>query len=468
MANGPGTRAVVGYIAGDPGKAPRSRVVLCDLEAGKALGAGAVPGSYVPLALSDAGDRILVRTDGFGPGQHDRLELWSVGKSGIARGVAWSPYAAATGGNGGDRDVRWAAFLDEKRLATVSEAGMLVVWRLDPLEPLFTLQLQGGCSPGLSPDRKLMAFTTGKEIGVLDTSEGEVLAIQPAPSPNMVWTTFAFSPSGKRLACQVFVGKVFIYAVADGTQGVEIPLQGLNAQQPTIWTDESHILIGGNTLVDLESQVRLWQYQGGDQVMTARGMSWFHVAPGERQSGALIPAQLPQLGVQDALAKALKDPNFFILKPGTSVTIDAAGITDAARRDDVTRMLAENFAKGDVRVVPGSPVTVEVSVAVGAEEEIAYRTMGAGFQVDKFKIRPQIGRVRFMYQGKVAWETGSSTVPFFDIAHLKKDESLQDHVRKFEKPNYDFFKHVELPKLLTRPTGQPTLGTSQVTLSGVR
>ena len=94
--------------------------------------------------------------------------------------------------------------------------------------------------------------------------------------------------------------------------------------------------------------------------------------------------------------------------------------------------------------------------------------MGAGFRLDKFKIRPQIGRVRFTYQGKVAWETGSSTIPFFDMAHLKKDESLQDHVRKFEKPNYDFFKHVELPKLLTRPTGQPTLGTSKVTLAGVR
>ena len=57
VANGPGTRAVVGYLAGDPGKAPISRVVLCDLEAGKSVGGGAVPGSYVNLALSDAGDR---------------------------------------------------------------------------------------------------------------------------------------------------------------------------------------------------------------------------------------------------------------------------------------------------------------------------------------------------------------------------------------------------------------------------
>ena len=61
-------------------------------------------------------------------------------------------------------------------------------------------------------------------------------------------------------------------------------------------------------------------------------------------------------------------------------------------------------------------------------------------------------------------------MPHFDMAHLKKDESLQDHVRKFEQPNYAYFANAELPKLLTRPTGQGTgtLGASQVTLSGIR
>lgn len=466
LTNAAGTRAVVGYIAGDPGKKAMSRIVLCDLETGKALGSGVVPGAYVPLALNDAGDQVLVRTDDFG--DHATLELWNLEKSGLKKAEVWTPYAGGHGSDGNDKDVRWAAFLDAKRFATVSEGGKLVIWRLGPVEPTLSLSLQSGCNPALSPDRKRMAFTTGQEIGILDTAEGDVLAVQPAPFPNMAWTSFAFSPSGKRLACQVFVNKVFIYEVADGTRGVEIPLQGLNPQVPTLWTDEGHLLIAGNTLVDLDSQVRLWQYQGADQVAFARGLCWFHVAPDQNRAGGLIPAKVPQNGAQEALAKALKDPNFFILKPGTSVSIDTSGIGDASQRGTVNRKLTENLAKNGIRVAPNSPVTVAASVAPGKEQEIAYRTMGAGFQVDKFKVRPQIGSIKFLYDGKVAWETGSSTVPFFDIAHLRKDESLQDHVRQFEKPNYDFFGHAELPKLLTRPTGQPTLGTSQVTLSGVR
>lgn len=468
VINAAGTRAAVGYAGGNPGQAQNSRVVLCDLEQGKMIGAGSVSGAYAPLAIDDEGAHVLMRSDEFGPGKHDRLELWAVGKSGISRGTVWKPYEGANGANGGDRDVRWAAFLDSKRLATISEAGNLVVWQVEPLQPLYTLALQSGCTPGLSPDRKLLAVTTPKEIGVLDVAEGDMLALQPAPFPNMAWTTFAFSPSGKRLACQVFVNKVFTYEVADGSKAHEIPLMGLNPQQPVVWPDEDHLLIGAHTLVDLESQVRLWQYLGNERVATANGLCWFEVAANQNQGGALVPAKLPQNGVKETLARALRDPNFFILKPGSSVFIEVSNLPDPSRRDEVIKGLTDSLAKNDIRVEQGSPLVVQASMEQGKEEEIAYRTIGRGFGRERFKVRPWVGRVKFVYQGKVAWETSASTVPMFEIAHLKKDESLQDHVRKFEQPNYAFFGRLELPKLLTRPTGQPTLGTSQVTLAGVR
>ena len=81
-----------------------------------------------------------------------------------------------------------------------------------------------------------------------------------------------------------------------------------------------------------------------------------------------------------------------------------------------------------------------------------------------------MSRLKIVYEGKTAWESSGSSMPLFEMARLKKDESLQDHVRKFEQPNYAYFANAELPKLLTRPTGQGagTLGVSQVTLSGIR
>jgi SLA1 homology domain 1, SHD1 len=473
--NAAGTKAVVGYAGKNPGVNQKgfSRVILCDLEAGgRPLGVGAQAEAFAPLALSDDGLQVLMRTDEFGPGGHDRLEFWNMGKSGLVKGDQFLPYEGANGSNGGDKDVRWAAYLDAKRLATISEKGNLVIWQIKPLKPLASMDLESGCTPALSPDRKLLAFATPKDIGILDTTSLEVLAAQPAPMPNMAWTSFAFSPSGKRLACKVFVSKLYVYDLALGAQYREISLQGLNAQNPAVFTDDDHVILGEHTLVDLETQVRLWQYNGNERVVQSNGLCWFEVAAGHpNQAGALVAAKVPTPTADQALKRAMSDPNFFILKQGKSVALDVNGIPDASQRNTVAQALTANLAKNGVTVASGSPLIVQAALEPGKEQEIAYRSIGRGGRnVDRFKIRPWTGKIKFVYNGQAAWETSASTVPFFDFAHLEKNESLQDHVKKFEQPNYQYFGNVELPKLLTRPTGNGagTMGISQVTTSGVR
>jgi hypothetical protein len=185
------------------------------------------------------------------------------------------------------------------------------------------------------------------------------------------------------------------------------------------------------------------------------------------QQGGLVPTKVPPPGVEQALSKALADPELFIVKPGASVSVDASGIPDASKRAKVIQGLTASLAKNNIKVAANRPVVVQASMERGKEEEISYRTMGLGFGVDTFKVRPWIVRIKFVYQGKTAWETGQSSVPFMDFARLKKDESLADHVKKFEQPDYEVFGRVELPKMLQKP-GQQTLGVSQVTIAGVR
>ena len=45
-----------------------------------------------------------------------------------------------------------------------------------------------------------------------------------------------------------------------------------------------------------------------------------------------------------------------------------------------------------------------------------------------------------------AWEASSVNIPF--IAHLKEGQKLEDYLKEHEKPNYAYFEHLELPKLL--------------------
>jgi hypothetical protein len=47
-------------------------------------------------------------------------------------------------------------------------------------------------------------------------------------------------------------------------------------------------------------------------------------------------------------------------------------------------------------------------------------------------------------------------------------ETVESRLKKHEKPNYEFYRTVELPRILLRTRGATTLGASQVTVAGVR
>ena len=207
---------------------------------------------------------------------------------------------------------------------------------------------------------------------------------------NMARTSFAFSPTGKRLACKVFVNKVFVYDVAKGALYREISLQGLNAQQTAaVFSDDDHLIVGEHTLVDLESQVRLWQYQGTEHVVASNGVCWFEVAATQNQAGALMPAKVPTAEVRRSLERAMRDPNFFIVKPGSSASIDVGGIPDVSRRNEVIKSLTTNLSKIGVTVAAGSPVTFQAALEQGKEKEIGFhRSFGGSFRVERFQVHP--------------------------------------------------------------------------------
>ncbi|TVS15547.1 MAG: hypothetical protein EA424_15765 [Planctomycetaceae bacterium] len=456
----PAGRAVVGYLVARPRTEGEVRLVLVDLKDGSMIAQGTSPGRMEPVALADDGKRVLMRRKEFGSGNNDRLEIWTVTPSGIERGVPWIPYDSF---QRGQRDVKWAAFLAEDRVATLGGEGRLAVWTLGAAQPLYYLQIAGSCIPALSPDRQWLAFSTGKEIGVLDVDEGRVLALQS--TPNTPFPVLQFSPDASRLALAAHQ-TLYVWDFATGELYRDIPLRNLHVGGALAFAGNGHVLVAKRYLFDLENQVRIWEYQGHDLVEMVDGICWFVVSQGQKSSGALVPQRIPQPEVQAAIEQALQEPDFFVLKPGTAVRVILDALPDAGAREKVRAALSEKLEANGFHAADDGTIDLIANVETGDEREVTYRTIGRGFGVRTYKFRPHISQLRFVYEGETAWQVQASNVPGF--VRLAAGETMEQFLKRQEKPNYHYFERVALPKILIKPTGSPTLGSSKVTVAGLQ
>ncbi len=465
-------RAATAVVTGRPGqKEATTRLSLIDLAAGTVLATHTVPGDFAPLAVSDDGSRVLVRREEFGFGNSGRLEVWAVDAAGVTKVAGFAPYAD---GNGPEKDVKWAAFVADGRLATVSGGGKLAVWDAATLKPLFYLPTARDAVPAVAPDRKTIAFATDADIGLLDAGAGKVVALTGAPGGH--GPQLAFSPSGKRLA-RLSHGKLTVFDATTGAASPEAAAPPAGSGS-LVWAGETHLLIDGRTLVDAGAGHAVWDYTGASGAVAAGGLVYFAFSPpGEGSAGALVPARLPGARVVAAAAKAMAEPDFVCLKAGTVVKINAEKIDHGGQRDRAIAALTEKLTANGQTVGDDGSIELVAEMEEGKTRELSFRDFGmprnfpgfGGREPKTYPFTPHFSRVKFVYRGKVAWQAGVGGEPF-GMVRLGPDETLEQYLKKLEKPNYTFFRTVQLPKTLTKPgpSGTGAAGSSQVTAAGVR
>jgi hypothetical protein len=453
-------KAVVGYVLTHGKPEGVTRLVACDLANGQSGEAISVPGQMAPLALHDDGEQIVMRRTEFGFGNEDRLEVWTLDGSEVQRNVVWVPYDAVRGSG---RDVAWADFIDEDRLATCSKGGIVVVWKFPEIRPMFTFTLGDGAAVALSPDRKLLAYCNGNAVGLFDLTKKAVIG-HASIEDRLHGLSLAFSPSGKRLACAAS-GRTLIYDVATGKQEADIPTAGLSTSGGVSFPEEKYLLIGGRTLIDLENQVNLWSYEGAEKVEAFGSSTLFALSHGERDPGALVPLQLPHQQARDMLNKVKTDPDSFVIKPGTVVRINVSAIPDAAQRPIVEAALAKRLQEIECSTGPAGSIELAATVEGPKQTKVSF------FHGGTHDVKEYWVRLAFVYQGKPAWSAGRNNIPA--VIHLKEGENLEGYLRDHERPEYKFYEQVNLPKYVLKPTGKGsghslTLGTSKVTESGLQ
>ncbi len=450
-------RAVVGYKLGKHGTATTTRLVMCDFEHGRTVGA-ATDGDMAPLALHDNGQHVLMRRDEFGFGNLDRLEVWEIRNEQIVRSVSWIPYE---GGWGGSKDVMWAEFLDAKTLVTASRGGKVALWDIGEIRPVCSFDLVDGAVPALSADRKWIAFCAKDRMGLFDVARRKVACIQATPG-DLTWPSMAFSPSGKRLAC-VAQGRILVWDTATGKLEQDFTTPGIMVQGALDFPHEDYLLAANQFLIALDTHVKVWQYLGAEFVRTLGGVTFMAVSP-MNEAGVLAATTVPHEQAVTLYEKALKQPDLFVFHKGTTVKLNVSGVP-GAQQDRVRNALTKKLEAMGCKIAASAKLEVAASVEGPKEKEVSFMHSG------DYKVQEYITSLKFLYEGKPAWQTSSTNIPHF--LTLKDGENVEGKLREASKqPGYGFYDSVVLPEFVQKPSdtgnaaGGQTLGSSRVTTRG--
>lgn len=188
-------RGVLCYQANAPGaKAESTRLILLDLAANKILGAAVTEGKWNLLAVSPDGQQVAMQGER-GVGDKPPIELWTLGMKGIERQASWVPFPDKDDWN---KEIKWAAYVDGKKLLTLGSWGKLALWNLDDAKPQWWTKIEGNATPALSVDGKWLAVWTEQGLGTVELAAGKFAAKRSGQRFGGA-NSFAFSPNGSPL-----------------------------------------------------------------------------------------------------------------------------------------------------------------------------------------------------------------------------------------------------------------------------
>jgi len=461
-------RALIGHIDGMPGHATATRFEWCDLTKGRTVGNQAMPINAVPLGLSPSGQRLLTRIDGFLHGSKARLDAWDWNEEKVEHVAGWTPSASQ---EQFERDIVYAAWTDDEHVVAVNLKGKLTVWKLAPLQALYTIDVLPNSRPAVSPGGKYLAVMSSGGLECYRAGDGELLGRLSDASAD--GSSLFFRPDAAQLA--VLCGRqLMVWDLAQGKllRDIAVPEVSLAPHSDALrWVADNYILLAGTRLIDVERRIVLWEYSYEDartaeSVATLGGYLWFVTTDASNQSQRLVPCVLPH-DEAAAVAAGLDAESLLAVKPGASVSLEIQLEATDEQRETIRQSLTAKLQQNGMKVAPGQPIQLVARVVPGATKEIEYRSFGVPpwGKGDKVTYTEQRCELAFVVDGQVAWQAASvASAPH--MLHLNEGQTVEQAVKAATQPKLNFFVQTKIPSHLVRPTGRASYGQSQLTATG--
>ena len=438
-----------------------TRMEFIDLKTGQTIANATGDGLWTALAINDDGERIVVQNVGERDKSGEQLGTVMLRGKRIVPLDLWKPYESMDKPVK-EKVVRFARFINGNKLLTLSQNGKVVIWDFETRQPVRRFSYHGACQPSLSNDRKYLAICGGDIFGIVNLEDpNSTPSVQKAPQMNY-WLSSSFSPSCKRFAAAT-MGKLMVWDVDSGEVLFEGKIPGVSTNGQIHFPHEDFVMVNNDKMIEFASGIKLWRYHGAAPVNIGGQSAFVHIG---RDGGKLHPINIPHQGALAMLEEAKSQSDLFILKKGSSVSLDLNEVP-GTYRGDVEQKLKENLENKGFKYSSNAPLVLKAKITGPKTEAISYHFAGS-FVFNKYE-----SMLNLMYEGQSLWGTRSSNVPGM-VSGRGKAEIEKQLKKAGSKPNLVIFSGAQLPDFLQKPTegkgpnrDPQMLGSSNIGINGL-
>lgn len=426
-----------------------------------------LPMFYYLMDVSADGNLALAATFMAQPPQRDRLDVWAFEQGRHA--VGWRPYGDKEKVE--DREVQYAAFVNNQHVVTLNKSGDLVLWKLPECKAVYKAEYAEPIL-AMSPGGKYLAVkaVTDPVPRIIDAATGTPAGLLESPAALEGILAVAFRRDGKMLAA-VNRDAVYTWSLEDGKLKAEVPLP-TPGSGPARWSGNSHLLLSGwggqRRLVDVDRRFVVWSYrlQACCEADGSPDQRYWYAAEGQstRQGKVygLLAVDVPSAAVRTRLeGKSIEE--LALIYPGSKVSVSASVPGDDATA--VTSAMRERLENLGVIVADGAPVQVSISAEEqGTGNQIEARRFD-GSEVQRFEQRQVVIKVRVSDASGRKYERETS-VGMRALGTVGSTNAREELTREMREQARNSAANLTFPKIVFPDGFENGLGTSTLSRLG--
>ncbi|MGO8748903.1 MAG: SHD1 domain-containing protein [Thermoguttaceae bacterium] len=357
---------------------------------------------------------------------------------------------------GFDSQVKWARLLSGSHVAAIVD-NALYVWDLPAAKLLYRVEQVNAIEPPVfSGNQIMMAIPQNGRVVIVETASGRVC--KSIATGNTLEPGVAFNRTGRLLAI-CFSNQYLVWdCVADKVVRQATTTEHLGSH-PVHWIAPKMLLTALSDAVHLDLGMCVWKYTIMD--CTERilvGNMLLTVTTSEE--AALACVEIPHASAQESIDRLMRAGDAAMLvRPGSAVAV-AIETTEQVERPAIQASISQAAERAGWKVNDRAPITLVAKIGRGKTRQLQYHSMGGGSQTtNTATLTPFTVELEIRSGNDVLWTRSSfNQVPMLLL--VQGGETVQDAVKRFEKPDPEFFASLALPPRIPKPEIKAHVGMS--------